>query len=129
MATRKSVVLALAALILSAATITTASAASEVLDHYCSPSGDYCTYVMKKDSGAILIQIRAFANYFGRSQACVTKDTRVCHSQSPHRHHQLYKWNILWQSNYPNQGAGRYSVRWMDHDGNRIGRNLHFQRG
>ena len=129
MRTRRSVVLAMAALILSAATVTTASAASEVLDDYCSPSGDYCTYVMKKDSGAILFQIRAFANYFGRSQACVTKDTRVCHSRSPHRHHQLYEWNILWQGNYPNQGTGRYTVRWTDKSGNRIGHALHFQRG
>lgn len=120
---------AMVALTLFAASITTASAGSRVLDDYCSPSGDYCTFVIEKDSGAILFQIRAFADYFGRSEACVKKDTRVCHSRRPHRDNGLFVWRIRWQGNYPNQGAGRYAVRWIDEGGTRIGPALHFERG
>ena len=127
MTTRTSIVVGLVVLALVTATVTTASAASRVLDSYCSPSGDYCTYVTKKDSGKILFQIRAFANYFGRSQACVTKDSRVCQGRSPHRQHDLYVWSISWQGNYPNQGTGRYRVRWIDSRGNQVGHALSFQ--
>lgn len=125
----RSLLLATVALTLSAATITTASAGGDVLDSFCSESGDYCTYVVEKDSGAILFQIRAFADYFGRSDACVKKDTEVCNSRSPHRDHHLFEWSIRWQGNYPDQGSGRYAMRWINESGSRIGPVLHFQRG
>lgn len=91
--------------------MTPASAGGKALDSYCSESGDYCTYVVQKDSGAISFEIRAFANYFGRATACVTKDTRVCHGRSPHRDEGLFVWRIRWQDNYPDEGSGRYAVR------------------
>lgn len=59
-----------------------AIAGGRTLDDYCSPSGDYCTLVIEKASGTILFKIRAFADYFGTSEACVTKDTEVCHSRT-----------------------------------------------
>ena len=119
---------AIVALTLCAGTITTASAGGTVLDSYCGESGDFCTYVVEKDDGAIVFQIQAFANYFGRSEACVTKDTRVCRSRSPHRDHGLFEWTIRWQANYPDEGPGRYAVRWRSGNGGRIGPALHFER-
>ena len=107
---------------------TPASAGGRALDSYCSESGDYCTYVVQKDSGAISFEIRAFANYFGRATACITKDTRVCHSRAPHRDKSLYVWRIRWQDNYPDEGSGRYTVRWSGTRVKKIGPALHFTR-
>ena len=128
-AVRRNLALAVVVLFLSVSSIATASAGGRVLDDYCSESGDFCTYVIRKDGGAILFQIRAFADYFGRSDACVTKETRACRSRSPRVSHGLFVWKIRWQGNYPNQGPGRYAVRWIDEGGSRIGPALHFRRG
>ena len=106
-----------------------ASAASTVVDSYCSPSGDYCTLILKKADGAIVFSIRAFANYFGKATACVKKDTRACHSTAPRTDHGLYYWNIRRSGNYPNEGTGEYKVRWRDSGGNPIGPALYFRRG
>jgi hypothetical protein len=105
-----------------------AIAGSRTLDDYCSPSGDYCTLVIEKASGTILFKIRAFADYFGRSEACVMKDTEACRSRSPREGSVLFTWSIRWQGNYPDEGAGRYRVRWFDENGSRIGPALHFRR-
>jgi len=103
--------------------------ATTLLDSYCSPSGDYCTFVVKKDGGAIVFKIRAFANYFGKAEPCVTKETRVCHSRRPHLEaHGIFVWSIRWQGNYPNQGEGEYTMAWRD-EGALIGHRLHFMRG
>ena len=120
---------AIVTLALSLASVSSASAAGTVLDSYCGESGDFCTYVIEKDDGAIVFQIRAFADYFGRSQACVTKDTRTCRGRSPHRDHGPFEWTIRWQANYPNEGSGRYAVRWVSEQGTRIGPVLYFDRG
>ena len=119
---------AVVAMLLVAGSVATASAGGTAVDSYCGASGDFCTYVVEKDDGAIVFQIRAFADYFGRSQACVAKDTRVCHARSPHRDHGLFEWTIRWQANYPDEGSGTYAVRWLDRNGDRIGDVLHFER-
>jgi len=106
-----------------------ASAASTVVDSYCSPSGDYCTLILKKTDGSIVFSIRAFANYFGQATACVKKDTRSCHSTSPRKDGGLFFWNIRRQGNYPNEGPGQYKVRWRDSGGNAIGPALYFHKG
>ena len=105
--------------------------AATILDGYCSPSGDYCTSVVKKVSGAIVFKIRAFANYFGQAEACVRRTSRVCHTvHAREDNHGLFIWAIRWQDNYPNQGPGRYNVTWRDKSsGARIGPRLHFMRG
>ena len=123
-----SLVFVLVALSLSAVTITPASAGSTAVDSFCSESGDYCTFVIEKDDGTILFKIRGFADYFGRAKACVSKDTRVCHKRLPHRDGIIFEWSILWQGNYPDEGPGRYSVRWFSKDGYSIGPRLHFER-
>lgn len=123
------VLTALMMLALSLASIPAASAGGTELDGYCGESGDFCTSVVEKDDGAIVFQIRAFANYFGRAQACVTKDTRVCRGRSPHRDHGLFEWTIRWQANFPDEGPGRYAVRWLYQGDRRIGPALHFERG
>ena len=118
----------LAALV-SLTAIPAASAASSVVDSYCSPTGDYCTLIVKKADGSIVFSIRAFANYFGQAEACVKKDTRACRSTSPRKDNGLYFWNIRRQGNYPNEGPGEYKVRWRDSGGNAIGPALYFRRG
>ena len=102
----RSVLSCLVVVILFVATITTASAGSRVLDDYCSPSGDYCTFVIKKGGGAIVFEIRAFADYFGRSDACVTKDIRVCHSRAPRHDGDLFKWRIRRATTHARVPAG-----------------------
>ena len=112
------------------AVATPASAAPHVIDSHCSRTGDYCTLILKKADGSIVFSIRAFADYFGRAEACVKKQTRVCHSTSPRKGPHLYFWNIRWQGNYPKQGPGRYKVRWRDvSSGAAIGPALYFHRG
>jgi hypothetical protein len=107
-----------------------ASAKARVVDGYCSPSGDYCTSILKKADGTIVFTIRAFANYFGKAMACVKKQTRVCHTTSPEKGDVLYEWRIRWQGRYPKEGAGRYKVRWRDaSSGAAIGPALYFRRG
>ncbi len=115
--------------VVSSTAIPAASAASKVVDSYCSPSGDYCTLILKKADGAIVFSIRAFANYFGKAQACVKKETRACHSTAPRQDHGLYFWNIRHAGNYPNEGPGEYKVRWRDSGENAIGPALYFRRG
>ena len=126
MISRGGLVSAMVALGLMTASMATASAA-DTLDSFCSESGDFCTYVIEKDSGAIQFQIRAFANYFGRSQACVTKETQVCRNRAPHRSHGLFVWRIRWQDNFPDEGPGRYTLRWRSDQGARIGPALYFR--
>ncbi len=104
-------------------------ASAEVIDRSCSESGDFCTGVTESREGVIRFEIVAFADYFGRSEACVTKRTTVCHRRSPREHDGLFVWRIRWQGNYPREGAGRYAVRWFDEGGGRIGPALHFRRG
>jgi len=125
---RRSLLVVVLALSMVAGGMTTASAAVRVLDAYCSPSGDYCTFVLRRDH-TIIFKIRAFADYFGTADACVTKETRVCHSRSPQEAADgIYQWSIRWQGNYPREGAGIYTVRWLDESGDRIGKALHFER-
>ena len=81
-----------------------AHAASTVVDSYCSPSGDYCTLILKKADGSIVFSIRAFANYFGQATACVKKETRACHSTAPRKHNGL-EYPALRQ--LPERGTGR----------------------
>jgi hypothetical protein len=111
------------------AVVPAASAASHVVDSYCSPSGDYCTQIVKKADGSIVFSIRAFANYFGKATACVKKETRVCHATTAHKGTHLYFWNIRWQGNYPKEGPGEYKVRWLYSEGTPIGPALYFRRG
>jgi hypothetical protein len=110
-------------------TLPAASAASSVVDSYCSPTGDYCTMIVKKADGSIVFSIRGFANYFGHATACVKKETRVCHSTAPRKDGGLYFWNIRRQGNYPNEGPGEYKLRWRDSGGNAIGPALYSRRG
>lgn len=127
-AIRKVIVLASLVLLVLVPVAPSASAAT-VVDSYCSPSGDYCTSVIKKQNGTIAFRIRAFANYWGAATACVRKQTRVCHTRQPVQDsHGIFIWRISWQDNYPDQGPGKYTVAWRA-DGGRIGHLLHFHRG
>lgn len=126
--TRVALVCVLGILVLAVAPLSPASAGGgTTLDEYCSPSGDYCTLVIEKRSGAIVFKISAFADYFGRSEACVTRDTEVCRSRSPRERGGLFVWSIRWHDNYPDEGPGRYTLKWFGESGSRIGRALHFR--
>ena len=117
------------AAVVSLTVVPAAGASSHLVDGYCSPSGDYCTQIVKKADGTIVFSIRAFANYFGKATACVKKETRVCHSTSPRKGNHLYFWNIRWQGNYPKEGPVEYTVHWRYSVGNPIGPALYFRRG
>jgi len=94
---------------------------------YCSPSGDYCTRVERRD-GRIFLRIDTFS--FRRYTLCVTpprgrgscRDFRLrADSQG------LYRSAVRWDRYFPNRGAGAYAVRWKV-AGARIGPVLSFRR-
>jgi hypothetical protein len=106
---------------------TATPAVAEVIDNYCSPSGDYCTRIVEKASGTFVFKIVAFADYFGEVDACVTKDTEACETVRPREgNNDLFTWKIAWQARFPDEGTGRYTLRWFD-EGQRIGPPLHFR--
>ena len=49
-----------------------ALATTKVLDSYCSPTGDYCSFITKKADGTIVFSFRIFPKLIDRLEVCVT---------------------------------------------------------
>ena len=77
---------------------------------YCSPSGDYCTSVVRL-KGIRYLRISTFS-FTGRVRICVRDPTgaRICHSFRLRRAGPLYQVKLIWKRHYPNRGAGAYRV-------------------
>jgi hypothetical protein len=95
---------------------------------YCSPSGDFCTEVVRQGDDAIL-RIGTFAHR-GRYRLCVTAPdgSRVCKRfRLRNDGDGLYVSRVRWSRHYPDEGRGVYRVRWQQ-SGN-LGPRLSFRRG
>jgi hypothetical protein len=96
---------------------------------YCSPSGDFCTGIVRPGDDAIL-RIGTFAHR-GRYRLCVTasggsptcKRFRLRRSSGDY-----YISRVRWRRHYPHEGPGVYRVRWQQFGGN-LGPVLRFRVG
>ena len=101
--------------------------AAQAASSYCSPSGDYCTQVKKKD-GRVYLRLGTFS-FRGWVRVCVRdpRGRRVCRASRLRSRRGLYRSSILWNRRYPGGGRGVYRVRWY-WEGNRLGPALTFRR-
>lgn len=90
-----------------------AVATTKPVGSYCSPSGDLCFGVARKN-GAVSLDLTTFAQYFTRYTLCVKPPDRAstCRSFPIRNKGRFYKSSVLWHRNYPNRGPGRYRVTW-----------------
>jgi hypothetical protein len=103
--------------------------ADRTLDSYCSPTGDYCTGIVKEGGGTKL-RIDTFS-LRGEYEVCVKppRHPQECGSfRLRHKGHGLYGSRIDWIHQFEYWGKGRYTVRWR-YEGNGLGRALHWSPG
>ncbi len=101
-----------------------APASAGVVDSYCSPSGDYCTAVAKRD-GRIKLELRTFA--FRDYLLCVTgpRGTDCLQARGEQGRDDIYSDRIDAKRRFP-QGPGAYKARWKT-SGSFLGPSLHFR--
>ena len=97
---------------------------------FCSTSGDYCQYAKKNGKGIRFLVFRSFAHR-GEVKVCVRAPdgTRSCINDrfTDANDDSLFVTRLRWNTNFPNQGPGDYSVRWKQ-DGARTGKILGFHK-
>ena len=105
-----------------------AAALSSPVATYCSPSGDVC-YGIQRRNGAIVLRIDTFARYFPRYSLCVTppRGRRVCGSFPVFKRGRLWGSTVRWRRQFPDRGPGRYRVMWRLATGP-LGPTLDFRR-
>lgn len=105
-----------------------AAAALALPAPYCSPSGDLCYGVVRRQ-GAIVLRIDTIERYFARYTLCVTspRGRRVCGSFPIFRNRTLWTSTVRWQRQFRNDGPGRYRVSWRL-GGDPLGPTLVFRR-
>lgn len=106
------------------AVIVAAPASAGVVDSYCSPSGDYCTGIAKRD-GRIKLEVRTFA--FQDYLLCVTgpRGTDCLQARAETGRDDIYSDRIDAKRRFP-QGPGSYKARWKT-SGSFLGPSLHFR--
>lgn len=100
---------------------------AQAASRYCSPSGDYCTAVERRD-GRVILRVDTFS--FREYTLCVTppRGRGTCRGFRLRRDSGgLYRSAVRWDRYFPNRGAGAYAVRWKV-GGGRIGPVLSFRR-
>jgi hypothetical protein len=96
---------------------------------YCSPTGDFCQAAVKKQ-GVWRIRMLTFS-FRGRIRVCVTSpdSSRSCRRFLLRSEGQaLFGFDVRWSRHFPNDGPGRYSVRFSQ-SGYKLGRDVHFTVG
>jgi hypothetical protein len=104
------------------------ASAERVLDSYCSPSGDYCTVVVRSH-GRIKLVLRTFS-FRGSYELCVRPPglSRECKSfRLFATRHGIYASRVDLARNFASSPRGRYAVSWR-YEGFRVGRALHFRK-
>lgn len=106
----RSVLLLLTPVVVYAMTLSGGTARGEALKEYCSPSGDYCTAITKRD-GRIKLKIRTFS--FSTYLVCVTgpRGTDCLQATAERERCDVRKDRIDLKRRFP-QGPGKYRVRW-----------------
>jgi hypothetical protein len=105
-----------------------ASARTRAIDSYCSPTGDFCTYVARS-GGRVKLVLRTFS-FRGRYRLCVKppRHSRQCRSyRLVARRHGIYASRIDFARHFFHRASGRYTVSWHL-SGSRIGPPLHFRK-
>lgn len=105
-----------------------APAATYAKSSYCSPSGDYCTGVLKRPGG-IALRIGTFS-FTGKYRLCVRgPDGKAnCRAFSLKKtKNGIYRSTRGWSKNFPDRGKGTYRVRWQKF-GSNLGPALTFRR-
>jgi hypothetical protein len=114
-------------LTLTVLSLVAAPAIAKATPAYCSPTGDFCMKIAKRD-GRVFFDIGTFS--FRDYSLCVTppRGRGTCHDfRLRRRSHEIYRSVVRWDAHYANHGAGTYAVRWKV-EGSRIGPVLSFRR-
>jgi hypothetical protein len=116
---------AVCVLTIAVALVLCAAASGANRDRYCSPTGDYCTSA-QRSAGAVKLRLGTFS-FSGRYRLCVKPPARAatCKSFPLHRRGGQWLSNVTWYRNFPNRGAGIYTVTWH-YGGVRLGPPLTF---
>ena len=116
------------AAVVSLTVVPAASAASHVVDSYCSPSGDVCYGIFRSPSDLYRFELTTAARYFSRYQVCVKPSiaSATCKSFPVRKRGANYGGVVIWSRNYPNKGPVRYKVTWKQ-GGQRLGPSLSFR--
>jgi hypothetical protein len=116
-----------AASLLALVLVPAASAGQHQVDSYCSPSGDYCTGVIRAD-GRIKLLVRTFS-FLGPYILCVRPpgEPRECNSYPlAELKFGIHASRVDFVRHYSHFRHGRYAVSWHS-EGFRIGPTLHFR--
>ena len=122
-------VLVTATLLLFPALTPAAAQGAKTIDSYCSPSGDYCQYVIR-NKGKIKFEMRQFP-LRGKYTLCVKppRETYTCKNFRWRRSGPILKSTVTFSRHFPSKKRGRYKVQWRSTDGYRIGKTLSFRKG
>ena len=124
--------LALAISVLAIAALAPPStAAASVRSSYCTPSGDYCKFILKRD-GKRVFDLRTAALYAPPAayRLCVRDPagSETCRKFRLGAARYGYRSVVTWSAHFPTDGGrGTYRVRWDD-DGVTYGPALTFRR-
>ena len=102
--------------------------AAQARSSYCSPSGDYCTSVKERGSGAVL-RLGTFS-FRGRVRVCVRapRGGGTCKRFRLRRtSNGIYEIRRRWGAHFPDRGPGVYRVRFQKF-GDTLGPVLSFRR-
>ena len=102
--------------------------ASKVINSYCSPSGDFCQYILRSD-GKIKLEMRQFP-LRGNYKLCVKPPGRgyTCKSFRWKKSGPIFKSTVTLARHFPSKGSGRYKVQWKTADGFKLGKTLSFRK-
>ena len=118
----------IAAIASASALLLVAPVGAEARSSYCSPTGDYCTQVFKRN-GHRHFQLRTFS-YRGEVKICVAapNGVKACRKRRLRsRSRGIWVATIRWDTDYPSGGRGTYRVRFY-WQGTRLGPALSFKR-
>jgi hypothetical protein len=103
------------------------SASAGVIDSYCSPTGDYCTGILR-EGGRIKLSISTFS--FTGDYKLTVKLPGVCSQTKTFRLRSkpqgIFSSNVDFARNFSCDGPGRYAVSWRWR-GTQLGPALHGQ--
>ena len=98
-----------------------------VLDSYCSPTGDYCLGISKRNGG-VKFEISSAA-FSGTYKLCVRGPSeRTCRNFKLSSSGGQYSDRVDWERKFGIQGSGTYSAVWKL-NGTKLGKTLRFQYG
>jgi hypothetical protein len=103
-------------------------ATAQARSSYCSPTGDYCTGILKRN-GQVLLRISTFS-FTGKYRLCVRAPggAATCKRFTLGlTRNGIYQSTKSWRKHFPSRGPGIYRVRWQKF-GSNLGPRLSFRR-